>query len=231
MNSVKGSVKNQGRDEVALVRRAAKGDKEAFQELILEYQQRVFSLAFQILGSKADAEDVTQESFVKAYLSLKNFRGDSSFYTWMYRIVRNMAIDHKRKRRRIDRGENEFDASRDYPEAEGVMHGAVPRSAEEQLATRQDLVRLDEAVKNLSEAHRAVLMLREVDGLSYEEIAKVLGLKRGTVMSRLFYAREKLQEELGDSSEREANRLKQNKEILLGGEMSISEVKSYAPES
>lgn len=191
-------------EEETLIKRAQGGDKNAFGALVEHYQGRAYALAFQLLRSEEDARDVTQESFVKAYLSLKNFRGDSSFYTWLYRIVRNMAIDLRRKEGRREVGE--LDQNEEYPNIEGVVVGTLSRNAETELQNREELSQVEEALQQLSESHRAVLMLREVDGLSYEEISKILGLKRGTVMSRLFYAREQLQTKLGAREENPAVR-------------------------
>jgi len=189
----------------ALVAATRKGDRDAYKTLVERYQSRIFSMAFEIVKSREDAEDVVQESFVKAFLSLDKFKGDSSFFTWLYRIAFNMAVDVKRKSAR--RGGNHFE----YKESLGVSPsgsgeadigetlGAPVQHVEgphEALARKQTGQKIQEVLRELSEDHRAVITLREIDGLNYDEIAEALGIPRGTVMSRLFYARKALQKAL-----------------------------------
>lgn len=195
-----GTTKESGQDESAaeraLVERAAQGDRDAYRILVEKYQNRVFSLVLSMVKSREDAEDIVQESFVKAYLSLKNFRGESSFYTWIYRVAYNMAIDFQRRdtRRNGVVAEVRSTGGEDEPRpVEGVARDGNP----EETAHRRELAAsLDEAMAGLSEEHRAVIMLREVDGLSYAEIADSLGVSQGTVMSRIHYAKKYLQRAL-----------------------------------
>ena len=183
--------------ELELVRMATAGDKNAFRELFENYYSRAYGLAYGIMRNAEDAEEVLQEAFVKAYLGLKNFKGDSSFYTWLYRIVRNMAIDVKRKMaRRIQSVSEEPDPDRSATEDGHLNYRAA--SPQEAYETKQELALAQRALNGLKEEQRTILMLREVDGLSYEEIAKVCGLNSGTVMSRLFYARKALKKILND---------------------------------
>ncbi len=176
------------------------GDRDIYQFLVEKYKDRAFSIAYSVLRSKDDAQDVVQESFVKAYLSLNDFRGDSSFYTWFYRIVFNMAVDYKRKLARLPGSVNlmpaEFDSG-DAPEKGEKNFENAPdlenRNPQEEVLRKEKAWRISEVVKQLSDEHRAVIMLREVDGMSYDEIAQVIGISRGTVMSRLHYARKRLQ--------------------------------------
>lgn len=182
--------------------------KEAFRPIVERYNQRAYSIAMGVLNSPSDAEDVVQESFVKAYLSLDDFKGNSSFYTWFYRIVVNMSVD---LRRRIARqrtvslgnmgqesatlggpGSAGADRLEQFANADGISTGYVedPQVAVERQEQREILQR---ELAQISDEHRAVIMLRDVEGLSYEEIADVIGVSKGTVMSRLFYARKRLQ--------------------------------------
>jgi RNA polymerase sigma-70 factor (ECF subfamily) len=170
---------------------------EAYRQLVERYQARVYSLVFEIVKNSEDARDIAQEAFVKAYLSLPDFKGESSFYSWLYRIAFNMALDHRRKVVRRGGAPIEYE--------EGVLHqteqeqavgaGKVDRP-DEALLRKEQRARIDQVLGTLTEEHRAIIMLREVDGLSYEEISDSTGIPKGTVMSRLFYARKKLQEAL-----------------------------------
>ena len=187
-------------DDIELVQQAAKGNREAFRILVEKYQSRLLTLAQEIVRSREEAEDVVQESFVKAYVSLHDFKGESSFFTWMYRITYNMAIDFRRKSSR--RGgdtlayEESASSQEEHP-ATSVFMGSL-ESPDDVVTRREQGLRLRQALDSLSEEHRAVIMLREIDGLSYAEIAKISGVSEGTVMSRLHYARKKLQGILQD---------------------------------
>lgn len=188
--------------DVILVGRAQRGDKDAYRILVERYQHRIYTLALRILRDPVEAEDVAQEAFVKAYLSLKHFKGDSSFITWLYRITHNMAIDVQRKV--VRRGDNthvRLDepvvGERSVQEvAVASSEGALGTDPERAYITQELSVALGDALGELTEEHRHVVMLREVDGLSYDEIAQVTGISKGTVMSRLFYARQRLQNSL-----------------------------------
>ena len=187
--------------EAQLVAQASKGDKDAYRVLVERYQPRVFAIAYEIVKNREDAEDIAQESFVKAYLSLHSFKGDSSFFTWLYRIVHNMALDVRRRLIRRGGGTLEYDevkASKQELQS-GSFGSASPTASEgpaEAMLNREKASRIQKALGEISEEHRSVVVLREIDGLSYEEIAKATGVSKGTVMSRLFYARKKLQEAL-----------------------------------
>ncbi len=176
--------------DIGLVSRTLKGDKEAFRLLVEKYEGKVYALAYEMLRSKEDARDISQESFVKAYLSLKDFRGEGTFYTWLYRIVYNMVLDYKRKI--VRRGGQHDELDETTPGQPGSWMGVV-EAPHESLIRREQREHLKRALADMSEEHRAVIVLREVDGLSYDEIAQVTGVSRGTVMSRLHYARKKLQ--------------------------------------
>ena len=177
-------------DEPQLILDSAKGDREAFRTLVERYQSRMLRLVSQVIRSREDAEDIVQESFVKAYLSLGSFRGQSSFYTWMYRIAFNLAIDWKRKAAR--RGGDKLELS-DIETGKAVAAVDEAKIPSDDLFRKEQSALITNALDELSEDHRMVIVLREVDGLSYEEIAKITKASIGTVMSRLHYARKKLQ--------------------------------------
>lgn len=186
-------------DDQRLVRAARGGDREAYRRLVERYQRKVYSIAFEILRNREDAEDVAQEAFVKAYLSLQEFKGDSSFFTWLYRITYNMALDVRRRLLRRGGATQEFrEGALKEPEELAPILGKIA-GPHEALLTQERLRLLQMALDSISEEHRTVVVLREVDGLSYEEIARITGINLGTVMSRLHYARKKLQEALSSS--------------------------------
>jgi RNA polymerase sigma-70 factor (ECF subfamily) len=184
-----------GAPDEALIRATLGGDEGAFRELVERYKARAFGVASGIVGNRDDALDVVQESFVKAYFKLKEFRFGSGFYTWFYRLLVNQAIDRWRKTSR----------SGEVPLDEGWLPGdatppdplARPETPEEAAMNRELGTILQEAIAALPEHHRAVIILREVEGMAYEDIAKTLRCSTGTVMSRLHYAREKLKNALG----------------------------------
>ena len=186
---------NDRADDVALVTRARSGDQAAFGTLLRKYERRVFSVANGILRNVDDARDVCQDAFWKAHNALASFDGQAQFFTWMYRITVNVAIDHLRKRR----GERvEFDDARANGEDEGAdPNGLSPRrlgfDPVRALEDRELREQLERALQQLSPAHRAVLVLREVEGLAYQEMADVVGCSIGTIMSRLFHARKRMQ--------------------------------------
>ncbi len=183
--------------DTELVAKASSGDKDAYRLLVEKYQQRVFAIAFDVVRSREDAEDIAQESFVKAYLSLPDFKGESSFYTWLYRIAYNMAIDFKRRIVRRGGAPVEFDEARVDAVAEGG--GAMQNrfgSPQELMLRKEESQQIQKVLTEISPEHRTVITLREIEGLSYEEIADVVGVSKGTVMSRLHYARKHLQQGL-----------------------------------
>ena len=164
-----------------LVARAREGDRDAFRVLVERYEGRVYAIAFGLVGHREDARDVVQEALFKAYRMLGGFRGESSFYTWLYRIVVNVAIDLRRKER---------PSPLEAPDRLADEGAESPADA----AYRQELrTAIRTAVEALPAEQRAVIVLRELEGLSYAEIAEVEQVPIGTVMSRLFYARRKLQ--------------------------------------
>jgi RNA polymerase sigma-70 factor (ECF subfamily) len=185
--------------ELDLVRRCQAGDTEAFDELVARYRTRVFGMIYNMVHSEQDAWDLAQDSFLKAWKSIKRFRGRSSFYTWIYRIVMNVTIDWLRKKQ-IKGAGTEFDdaiqlrqvdpASKTVPKTEALPYETMERD--------EIRVRIDKAIAQLSPEQRAVILMKEIEGMQYHEIAEALGCSIGTVMSRLFYARKKLQTLLSD---------------------------------
>ena len=189
-------------DDRSLVRAAQGGDAQAFRALVTKYQRRVYQLALGMVRDSDEAMDITQETFVRVHRYLPSFKGDSSFFTWTYRIATNLALDSARKRGRSERVElDEQDA-----EIESRMDPASAALAGPQRAALNEELKgkIEEALASLSENHRAILLLREVEGLSYEELARTLGIRKGTVMSRLFHARLKMQRKLREYLEDEA---------------------------
>ena len=185
--------------ELDLVKRCQAGDTEAFDELVTRYRTRVFSMIYNMVHSEQDAWDLAQDSFVKAWRSIKRFRGRSSFYTWIYRIVMNVTIDWLRKKQVKGAGA-EFDdavelkeidpASRTVPKADALPFETMERS--------EIRARIEKAIAQLSPEHRAVILMKETEQMQYHEMSETLGCSIGTVMSRLFYARKKLQNLLRD---------------------------------
>lgn len=181
-------------DDLTLVKRCRAGDAQAFQQLVERYQKRAYAVACGIVKDRDAAMDIAQEAFVKVYKYLDHFKGDSSFYTWLYRIVANLAID-ARRRRSPEAEAVEFDEAvrREPPVDAGALStrlGTNPQKA----AMRKELVeKIEEALQQIPEKHRAILLLREVEGMSYEDLARTLQIRKGTVMSRLFHARKKMQ--------------------------------------
>src|SRR5262245_35825177 len=181
-------------DERDLIRRCLAGDVSAFEPLVERYRQRVWRLAYQVLGDREEAWDCTQEAFVRAFHSLPSFRGQSAFYTWLFRITVNVATDRQRARGAQARA---FGAER-VPEEEWRRvtpdPGAGPDKAAVQSEQRE---RIRAALDALPPKARAIIMLSDVDGLSYREIAEVLRCPIGTVMSRLHNARKRLKTLVG----------------------------------
>jgi len=185
-------------DEPDLIVRSQQGEASAFNELVTRYRHRAFSMIYQMVRSEDDAWDLTQDGFLKAWKSIRNFRGQAQFYTWLYRILMNVTIDWLRKKQ-VQSG-TEFDDAIGLNNIEPASV-TTPRSElapAMRLADKEIRSRIDAAVQRLSPEHREVIVLREIEGLDYQEIADRVGISIGTVMSRLFYSRKKLQTMLRD---------------------------------
>lgn len=183
----------------ALVVRAQQGDQRAFRELFERYHKRAYAVAFGVLKNKHDALDVVQESFVKVHRHLDGFQGSSSFYTWLYRIVMNLAIDQLRRKKTARPVEYDDAIDREGALAdEHVLPRMLDANPRRTVIRRELMARVESALATLPDYHRQVIVLREIEGLSYEEMAEVLEVPKGTIMSRLFHARRKMQVALQD---------------------------------
>ncbi len=183
-----------------LIERAQGGDTEAFRSLVERHQRRAFAIAYGLVRDENDAKEIVQEAFVRVYKGMKSFQGTSSFFTWLYRIITNLSIDLMRKpgsrvREELEEGQQTADDADESFPLLARIDGADP----------QDVVRrkeiggaLRKALDALPSYHRSVILMREVEGMSYEEMAQTAGVSKGTIMSRLFHARQKLQKALSE---------------------------------
>jgi RNA polymerase sigma-70 factor (ECF subfamily) len=179
-------------DEREVVERARRGDSAAFAELVRRYQRKAYAVALGVLHDQDDARDVCQDAFLKAHKNLATFEGEAQFFTWLYRIVMNLCIDHLRKRRGL-RVEFDDAVGDDAGDPTGISPKRLGFDPQAALTDKELRKQLLGALERLSPAHRTILIMREVDGLSYQEMADVIGVQIGTVMSRLFHARKKMQ--------------------------------------
>lgn len=184
-------------EEKVLVDQARHGDLKAYDELVRRYQERIYATIYHMTSNHEDANDLAQESFVKAYQALKSFKGGSSFYTWLYRIAVNKTINFlKQRKNRQHMSLNDLDFNAEHnPDLVALISDKTPRR-EAGLSELQE--KLNAALLKLSESHRLAVVLHDVQGLSHEEIAKIMHCNIGTVRSRLFYARQQLQALLAD---------------------------------
>jgi len=186
---------DEGPQDAELVRKAQQGDVSAFEELVERYHGKIYGLTYNMTSNREDAEDLTQEVFVKAFEALPRFKGKSSFYTWVYRIAVNKTINYRKKRNRkrtlsLDQFDQEI-------KTDDVCHDLTAKGSPLRNISLSELQeRLNEALQHLSEKHRTVVVMHDMQGIPHEEIAKVVGASVGTVRSRLFYARRQMQTEL-----------------------------------
>ena len=173
-----------------LVKQCQAGEMGAFQELVTRYHQKVYMVSLGLLRNREDAMEVAQEAFFRAYRKINSFQGGSSFYTWIYRIAVNISIDTQRRQKR---NPLELRESMD-----GVMEAQneVARDPFADVQDRELREKLTQAINELTPEHKAVIVLRTIEGMSYKDIGDILGCSEGTVMSRLHYARKKLQDKL-----------------------------------
>lgn len=183
-------------EDKQLVRLAQKGDTQAFEELVARHRDKIYARAYSMMRNEDEALDLSQEAWIKAWQRLVQFQGDSSFATWMTRIVINLCLDQLRRQKRV-RSES-IDEMDD--ESGGVERQMEPVTVNptEGLERGELRVRIDQAMAQLSNEHRTVLVLHEFEEMEYKEIAKTMGCSIGTIMSRLFYARRRLARLLGD---------------------------------
>jgi RNA polymerase sigma-70 factor (ECF subfamily) len=188
-------------DDLTLVKRVREGDQRAFKLLVERYERKVFAVAYGMLKDKEESRDVAQESFIKVYKYLDHFKGDSSFYTWLYRITVNICIDVLRKRNALKGEQVEFDETVEMDSAEaniGALGSQLGTNPQRSILRKELAAKIDEALQAVPEKHRAILLLREVEGMSYDDLARTLEIPKGTVMSRLFHARAKVQKILSE---------------------------------
>lgn len=177
-------------EESLLVSKAQRGDTVSFEKLVVENQTKVYNLALRMVGNEEDAFDMSQEAFIKAYNSLGSFRGDSRFSVWLYRLTTNVCLDFLRAESRRNHTSLTFLSDEDEEkELEIPDDRFSPETAAEKKELREELGR---GLMSLPEEYRLILLLREINGLSYEEISKALSLEEGTVKSRIFRARKRL---------------------------------------
>ncbi len=184
-------------DDLTLVNRAQSEDLGAYDTLVRRYQERIYATVYHMTSNHDDANDLVQETFIKAYRALKSFKGHSSFYTWVYRIAVNKTINFLKQRKyRVQMSLNDMDFNPEHdPDLVALISNNTPRR-DLNLAELQE--KLNVAMQKLSEHHRMVVTLHDVQGLSHEEIGKIMDCNVGTVRSRLFYARQQLQAYLSD---------------------------------
>lgn len=182
-------------EEGALVRQAQAGRLEAYDELVRRYQVRVYTTVYNMTANHEDANDLVQEAFIRAYQALGTFKGDSSFYTWVYRIAVNKTLNFLKSRKgKASMSLNDMDLNAEnHPDLVAFISDKTPRR-DADLSELQE--KLNEALQKLSETHRMVVVLHDVQGVSHEEIARIMDCNIGTVRSRLFYARQQLQSHL-----------------------------------
>jgi RNA polymerase sigma-70 factor (ECF subfamily) len=176
-------------DDAPLIQATLRGDSQAYGQLVEKYQDRLLTALVHVCSSRHEAEDALQDAFVQAYLKLSSFAGGSAFYTWLYRIAFNTAISRRRRRREESSVEQTRELTGEEPQDDGER-------VDENLLRQERAVQVQKALAKLSDEHRVILVLREVEGCDYEQIAGVLDLPVGTVRSRLHRARLHLKEEL-----------------------------------
>jgi RNA polymerase sigma-70 factor, ECF subfamily len=187
-------------EDRGLIAKAQQGDVAAFRQLVERHQRRAFAIALALVRDENDARELVQDAFLRVFKGLNNFQGSSSFFTWLYRIITNLSIDLIRKpgRQLVDIDEARFESD-ESQEAEYPLLSRVDGSDPADVVRRREIAsRLQTALEALPPYHRGVIVMREIEGLSYEEMAQAMGVSKGTIMSRLFHARQKLQKALAD---------------------------------
>lgn len=196
-------------EDRVLIARAQQGDMAAFRQLVDRHQRRAFAIALALVRDENDARELVQDAFLRVFKSLGSFQGGSSFFTWLYRIITNLSIDLIRKPGRqladIDEARFESDESQ---EAEFPLLSRVDGADPADVVRRREIAkRLQAALDALPPYHRGVIVMREIEGLSYEEMAQAMNVSKGTIMSRLFHARQKLQKALADCYEEQIGKI------------------------
>jgi RNA polymerase sigma-70 factor (ECF subfamily) len=180
-----------------LVQRVREGDMDAYDDLVRRYQERIYGTIYHMTAHHEDASDLAQDTFIKAYQALPSFKGDSSFFTWLYRIAVNRTLNYlKQRRNRNHLSLNDIDFNIEHdPDWLAFISERTPRR---ELSLSELQERLNAAMMKLSDVHRMVVTLHDIQGLSHEEIGTIMGCGSGTIRSRLFYARQQLQAHLSD---------------------------------
>jgi RNA polymerase sigma-70 factor, ECF subfamily len=186
---------NESEQDRRLILRAQGGDSGAFRLLVERHQRRVFAIALGLVRDEQDAREIAQEAFLRVHKGLSHFHGGSSFFTWLYRIVTNLSIDLMRK---PSRREAELHFALEVDDAESPLLPASDADPYDVVRRGQLSARIQHALDQLPSYHRGVILMREVEGMSYEEMAEAMQVSKGTIMSRLFHARKKLQRSLSD---------------------------------
>lgn len=191
--------------DAELVARVQRGDKRAFDLLVLKYQRKIMRLLSRLIRDPAEVEDVAQEAFIKAYRALPQFRGDSAFYTWLYRIAINTARNWQSAsmRRPITVNQIETEDGETFSQIDNLTDNSTPESM---VATREIVETVNAAMDALPEELRSAIVLREIEGMSYEDIAQSMGCPIGTVRSRIFRAREAIAAQLRPVLDNESER-------------------------
>jgi RNA polymerase sigma-70 factor (ECF subfamily) len=196
-------------EDRGLIAKAQQGDRAAFRKLVERHQRRAFAIALSLVRDENDARELVQDAFLRVHKGLATFQGGSSFFTWLYRIITNLSIDLIRKpgRQLADIDEQRFESD-EGQEAEFPLLSKVDGSDPVDVVRRQEIAgRLQAALDALPPYHRGVIVMREIEGLSYEEMASAMGVSKGTIMSRLFHARQKLQKALADCYEEQIGKI------------------------
>lgn len=184
-------------DDQTLVGRSQEGDQHAFRLLVERYQGRIYALAFSMLHDRQDAMDVSQEAFIKVHRYLGNFQGSASFYTWLYRITYNLCIDHLRRSGRMQTVDYDDRIQREPANDPGSLQPTSAGTNPGRAIRRKELAhKIQEAIDQLPPYHQGVIIMRELEGMSYKEMAEAMNVSKGTIMSRLHHARQKLQKAL-----------------------------------
>lgn len=191
---------NESEQDMRLILRAQGGDSGAFRLLVERHQRRVFAIALGLVRDEQDAREIAQEAFLRVHKGLPQFHGGSSFFTWLYRIVTNLSIDLMRK---PSRREAELHFALEADEGESPLLPASDADPFDVVRRGQLSLRIQDALEQLPPYHRGVILMREVEGMSYEEMAEAMQVSKGTIMSRLFHARKKLQRALSDCHDEE----------------------------
>jgi RNA polymerase sigma-70 factor (ECF subfamily) len=199
IDASKEAKRREAEEDRELILQAQKGDKAAFRRLVDRHQRRAFSIAYGLVRDDNDAREIVQDAFLRVFRGLDTFQNNSSFFTWLYRIVTNLAIDLMRKpgRKGAELDESraiDEDAAQDFPLMSRI-DGADPIDV---LRRKEIAKRVQAALDDLPPYHRGVILMREVEGMSYEEMAQAMNVSKGTIMSRLFHARQKMQKALAD---------------------------------